>query len=52
MLPLSENPGLVSGHGHVPPWSWSFTENGRITLFFIFGPTHFFLNFQIFLDMF
>ena len=24
MLPLGKNPEWGSGHGHIPPWSWSF----------------------------
>ena len=33
------------GHGQI-------TKNGKIIFFFILGPRHLFLNFQIFLDMF
>ncbi len=24
MFPVGKNPEWGSGHGHIPPWSWSF----------------------------
>jgi len=52
MLPLGKNPGWGSGHGHIPLGHGQITKNGRITLFFIFGPSHLFFKSRIFLDIF